>query len=99
LNTKTFLAIFLIAGSIAIGTTTSLATPALADKSSGSNGLEKADANIHDHFGAGTDKDVHWHIGKCQGGHSTEALDALGGCDILPDPGKSGDHRQNPNNP
>ena len=98
MHTRSALAIFLIATSITIGTTASIATTAFADKSSGSNGLEKADQNIHDHFGGLSDKDVKWHEGICQGGHSTKALDALGGCDILGDPGKSDDHRQNPNN-
>jgi hypothetical protein len=100
LKTRTYLAIFLIAASIAIGTTTSITTQASADKPD-KTGLEKADENIHEHFGPGTDKDIKWHEGICQGGHSTEALDeATGGlgCAALGDPGNSDDHRKNPNN-
>lgn len=60
-------------------------TPALAEKSSGSNGLEKVDDNIHENA---PDNDVTFHEGLCQGGHSTEALDNLGGCNILSDQAK-----------
>ncbi|HEY6657046.1 MAG TPA: hypothetical protein VIZ62_00825 [Nitrososphaeraceae archaeon] len=98
---RTYLALFLVATSIAIGTTTSIATTAFADKSSGSNGLEKADKLIHDHFGGLSDKDVKWHEGICQGEHSTKALDEAtngAGCSALGDPGNSDDHRKNPNN-
>jgi hypothetical protein len=89
MKTHRYLAIFLIATSIAIGTV-SIATPALAEKGSGSNGLEKADDNVHENA---PDNDVTFHEGLCEGGHSTEALDDLGGCNILSDPGESDDNR------
>ena len=92
MKTHRYLAIFLIATSIAIGTV-SIASPALADPSSGSNGLEKADDNVHENA---PDNDVKFHEGTCQGGHTTEALENLGGCDILSDPGKS-DGKRNDN--
>jgi hypothetical protein len=96
LNTRTYLAISLIATSIAIGTTTSIATPALAGKSSGDNGLDKADVNIHDNPGApffGSPQDIRHHEGTCQGGHEVHITD---GCDnaLITDPGNSDDHRQ-----
>jgi hypothetical protein len=68
---------------------------ASADKSSGSNGLETADVNVHEntpgHFVG--QQDVNFHVGLCQGGHSTEALDqATGGagCSALPSPSELG---------
>ena len=97
LNTRTYLAIFLIATSIGVATT-SIATPVLAakDPDPARGGLDKADENVHDHLGTGTEGDVRFHEGLCQGGHSTTVLDSIGGCDnpIITDPGKSDDHRQ-----
>ena len=74
--------------------TTSIAATASADKSSGSNGLEKADKNVHDNTGPVRDQDIKFHEGLCQGGHTTEALEQLGGCDILIDLGNSDGNRQ-----
>ena len=74
--------------------TTSTLEPVSADKNSGSNGLEKADKNVHDNTGPVSDQDVRFHEGLCQGGHTTDALEQLGGCDILTDPGDSDSHRQ-----
>lgn len=87
------MAIFLIATSIAV-VTTSVGTPAFADKAR--KGLDKADENVHEHLGTGTEGDVRFHEGLCQGGHSTTVLDSINGCDnpIITDPGKSDDHRQ-----
>ena len=84
------MAIFLIATSIAIGTTTSIASPVLANKDNADKGLETADDNVHDHA---LQNDKTFHEGLCQGGHTT---DALGTCDnpIISDPGNSDDHRQ-----
>jgi hypothetical protein len=97
LNTRTYLAIFLIATSIAIGATTSLATQASADKPD-ITGLEKADRNIHENTGSTSDnpsdQDIRFHEGTCQGGHTTEALENLGGCDVLTDPGNSDGHHK-----
>ena len=94
LNARTYLAIFLIATSIAVATT-SIATQASAEKPD-ITGLEKADRNIHENTGSTPDnpskQDLKFHEGTCQGGHTTEALEGLGGCDILPEPGNSGDH-------
>jgi hypothetical protein len=97
LNTRTYLAIFLIATSIAIGATTSIATPAFAGKSSGDNGLTKADKNIHDNTGGlGSPQDINHHEGTCQGGHQFTTPEVPGGCDnaVITDPGNSDDHRQ-----
>jgi hypothetical protein len=97
LNRKTYLAIFLIATSIAIGATTSLATQASAEKPD-ITGLEKADRNIHENTGSTpenpSDQDIRFHEGTCQGGHTTEALEGLGGCDVLSDPGNSDGHHK-----
>jgi hypothetical protein len=97
LNTRTYLAIFLIAASIAV-TTTSLATQVSADKNSGrDNGLDKkADENVHNNVpgGLGGDIDKKFHEGLCQGGLSTDALDSIGGCDVLTDPGNSDGHHK-----
>jgi hypothetical protein len=94
-----YLAIFLIATSIAIGTTTSMATTAFAGKSSGDNGLDKADVNIHENTPGefGGQQDIAHHDGTCQGGHEVHIQD---GCnnDLISDPGNSDDHRKNPNN-
>jgi hypothetical protein len=94
LNTRTYLAIFLIATSIAIGTTTSLAIPAFADKDNADKGLEEADENIHENTGppVPSDQDIRFHEGTCKGGHTTDALEGLGGCDELSEPGESENH-------
>jgi hypothetical protein len=69
-------------------------TLASTDEDPASNGLEVADENVHDNTGPVSDQDVRFHEGTCQGGHTTEALEGLGGCDILSDPGNSDNHRQ-----
>ena len=66
---------------------------ALAAKSSGSNGLEIADRNVHNTPGDfGGQQDVNFHVGICQGGHSTKALEGAfpGGCSDLPSPSELG---------
>jgi hypothetical protein len=97
MNTRTYLAIFLIATSIAI-TTTSLTTQASADKSNAREGLDKADENVHENVPGGLagDIDKKFHEGLCRGDHSTTVLDSIGGCDnpIITDPGESDNHRQ-----
>jgi hypothetical protein len=67
---------------------TSISIPASADKSSGSNGLEKADQNVHSNTpgGFGGQQDLNFHVGTCNGGHTTAALNSIGGCAILPSP-------------
>jgi hypothetical protein len=52
-------------------------------------GLEVADENVHENTGPVSEQDVRFHEGLCQAGFSTEALDELGGCDILTAPGES----------
>lgn len=94
MNTRTYLAIFLIATSIAV-VTTSLATPVLAGKSSGDNGLDKSDVNVHENTPGGFagDQDIRYHEGLCQGGHEVHIPD---GCnnDLITDPGNSdGKHK------
>ncbi len=97
MNRQKYLAIFLIATSIAIGATTSLATQASADKPD-KTGLEKADEKVHENTGSTpenpSDQDVRFHEGTCQGGHTTDVLESIGGCGALTDPGNSDDHRQ-----
>jgi hypothetical protein len=100
LNTRTYLTIFLIATSIAIGTV-SIATPVSADKNSGrDNGLDKeADENVHNNVpgGLGGDIDKKFHEGLCQADISTDALDEAthgAGCDALTDPGNSDGHHK-----
>jgi hypothetical protein len=94
MKSHTYLAIFIIAASIAIGTA-SIANPALADKSSGQNGLDKADENVHENTPGGFagDQDIRFHEGTCQGGHP---VDIPEGCDnpLITDPGNSDDHRK-----
>lgn len=85
---------FLIVTSIAIGTTF-VTTQALADKSSASNGLDKADENVHENTPeefAGK-QDLKFHEGTCQGEHPVAIPD---GCDnaLITDPGESDDNRQ-----
>ncbi len=67
---------------------TTMSIPVLADKSSGSNGLEKADQNVHSNTpgGFGGQQDLNFHVGTCNGGHTTAALNSIGGCSILPSP-------------
>jgi hypothetical protein len=91
-------AIFVLVAAIATAVTTisTLAPAALADKNhecSGS-GFERADCNVHENTGPVSKQDVRFHEGTCQGGHTTKALEGLGGCDALSKPGNSDDHRQ-----
>jgi hypothetical protein len=94
LSTRTILAIFLIATSIAVATT-SIASPTFADKSSGSNGLDKSDEKVHDKTPGGFagDQDIRYHEGTCQGGHE---VNIPKGCDndLITDPGNSDGHHK-----
>jgi hypothetical protein len=82
-----------IAAATGLLTALSMSETALAAKSSGSNGLETADRNVHntpgDFLGQ---QDVNFHVGICQGGHSTEDLEGEfpGGCSDLPSPSELG---------
>jgi len=65
LNTRTYVAIFLIVASIGIATVSF--APVFADKSSGQQGVDKADDAIH--ASPGFDKaDPGFHKGTCSGG-------------------------------
>ncbi|MFN2434254.1 MAG: hypothetical protein ABR515_02650 [Nitrososphaeraceae archaeon] len=87
MNTRTIIAMFLIAASIGMATT-SLTIPISADKSDAREGLDKADEKVHDNTGGLSDQDVRFHEGICQGDHSTTVLDELlEGCDALDNPG------------
>jgi hypothetical protein len=77
-----------------IGTVSMTTRPASAGKDSASKGLEKADVQVHEHTGPVSKQDIRFHEGTCQGGHTTKALEDLGGCDILTKPGNSDNHRQ-----
>lgn len=87
MNTRTYLAIFLIASSIAVGIA-SVALPVSAEDPA-RGGLDKADENVHDTPGGLLgDIDKRFHEGICQGGHSTTIVDReLGGCDAIKEPG------------
>jgi hypothetical protein len=87
LNTRTILAMFLIAASIGMATT-SLPIPISADKDDASNGLNEADEKVHDKTGFAEDQDIRFHEGTCQGGHPVDIPD---GCDnsLITDPGES----------
>ena len=92
MNTRTYLAIFLIAASIAIGTISSIATQAFAADDPARKGLDKADDNIHKNTDSTPNdlskQDLRFHEGICQGGHSTTVVDDnFGGCDNIPAPG------------
>jgi hypothetical protein len=80
--------IFLIAASIGIVTTT-FTIPISADKDKASQGIEKADDKVHENTGPVSNQDVKFHEGLCQADITTEALEDLGGCDILTPPGES----------
>jgi hypothetical protein len=84
------IAIFVLVAAIVTAITTiSIHTPvALAAKTSGSNGLEVADEKVHENTGGvGSSVDFNFHVGTCQGGHTTIALNkALGGCTNVPSP-------------
>jgi hypothetical protein len=79
---------FLIAASIGM-VTTSLTIPISADKGDASKGIEKADDKVHENTGPVSDQDVKFHEGLCEADITTEALEDLGGCDILTPPGES----------
>ena len=68
MQTKTALAMVLIAASMAIALASVIAHPALADKSSGQQGVDTADAAIHEHQGPNSNTDQRFHFGTCQGG-------------------------------
>ncbi|MGI8719376.1 MAG: hypothetical protein ACR2KF_02520 [Nitrososphaeraceae archaeon] len=91
MKSHTYLAIFIIAASIAVAST-SIATQASADQPD-KTGLERADEKVHENTGSTpenpSDQDIRFHEGTCQGGHTTEVLESIGGCDILSDPGNS----------
>lgn len=94
MNKQTYFAIFFIATSIVVATN-SIGSTAFADKSSGSNGLDKSDQNVHENTPGGFagDQDIRYHEGTCQGGHPVDIPD---GCDndLITDPGNSDNHRQ-----
>ena len=52
-------------------------------------GIEIADENVHENTGGVSHQDIVFHEGLCQAGITTEALENLGGCDILTPPGNS----------
>jgi hypothetical protein len=73
--------------------------PATADKGGEcredreDKGFERADCEVHENTGPVSDQDIRFHEGTCQGGHTSEALEGLGGCEILTAPGNSDDNR------
>jgi hypothetical protein len=68
MKTKTALVMSLIAASMAIALASIIAPPALADRTSGQQGVDTADAAIHEHQGPNSNTDQRFHFGTCQGG-------------------------------
>jgi hypothetical protein len=70
MSARVSLAIFAIAASVLIATTTAinLAIPVLAAKTSGQQGVDKADKAIHDNPNALEHADEGFHQGTCSGG-------------------------------
>ena len=73
---------------VALGT---IGTTATAFAQTTNPGVEIADRLLHEATGAGSSEDIHFHQGLCQAGITTEALEELGGCEILPPLGQSAD--------
>jgi hypothetical protein len=73
---------------VALGT---IGTAATAFAQTTSPGIELADRLLHEATGAGGSEDIRFHQGLCQAGITTEALEELGGCEILPPLGQSAD--------
>jgi hypothetical protein len=97
-RTMNLLGIFVIGAALASATVflVSLPNPAAADKGGecrDDNGFERADCEVHENTGPVSDQDINFHEGTCQGGHTSEALEGLGGCEILTPPGNSDDNR------
>jgi hypothetical protein len=74
------------------------------NKDNAQGGLNNADDNVHDNAGGpnaelGSDQDVRFHEGLCQGGHSTSALDCEDAKEqgIIGEPGNSDENRQDDN--
>ena len=79
----------------ALGTIGTAATAAFAQPEP--PGIERADVNVHENTGPVSHQDIVFHEGLCQAGITTEALEGLGGCEILTSPGQSDDVRQDSN--
>jgi hypothetical protein len=92
MSTKIVPILAIVASMITAVTTMSI--PVLADKSSAQNGINTADVNVHNHTPGGfTGKqDLNFHVGTCNGGISTTALNGIGGCSILPSPSEFHSH-------
>ncbi len=92
MQTKTALVMSLITASMAIALASVIAPIAVADKSSGSTnfGLETADKKIHENTDSTpqhlSQQDLNFHVGTCQGGHTTQALNEIAGGCTLPSP-------------
>ena len=50
----------------------------------GGDAIEIADEAVHENSGPGSEQDILFHQALCEAGITTEALEELGGCDILP---------------
>jgi hypothetical protein len=46
--------------------------------------IERGDRAVHEIFGPGGEEDIEFHQALCEAGITTEALEELGGCEILP---------------
>ena len=50
----------------------------------GGDAIERGDRAVHEIFGPGSEEDIEFHQALCEVGTTTEALEELGGCEILP---------------
>jgi hypothetical protein len=50
----------------------------------GGDAIEIADEAVHEFSGPGSEQDIRFHQALCEAGITTEALEELGGCEILP---------------
>jgi hypothetical protein len=81
MNMHTKLATVLI---VALGT---IGTTATAFAQTFNPGIELADELVHEFA---PEADIPFHQGLCEAGITTEALEELGGCEILPPIGETG---------
>ena len=85
MNPNVKLATILIA---ALGT---IGTAATAFAQPNQEGIELSDRLLHEATGAGGQTDIVFHQGLCLAGITTEALEELGGCEVLPPIGQTGE--------
>ena len=94
------LGILATVAALVVGTTSTIVTPVSAsNECQEKKGFERADCQTHENFGLGSEQDVRFHEGTCQGGRTTEEFEEAvpGGCeneDVISDPGNSDNNRK-----